>query len=49
MPMGGAGLIRFAQEQSMGLKIGPIATIVASVVLIVVVIFAHKGYLDILF
>jgi preprotein translocase subunit Sec61beta len=46
MPMGGAGLIRFYQDQSNGIKVGPIATIVLSVLLILVVIVAHNGWLQ---
>jgi len=43
MPSGGAGLIRFYQDQSNGIKISAITAIVFSVVLIVVVILAHVG------
>ena len=41
MPMGGAGLIRFYQDQSNGIKVGPIATIIMCFILIAVVILAH--------
>ncbi|MHA1731048.1 MAG: preprotein translocase subunit Sec61beta [Promethearchaeota archaeon] len=42
MPMGGAGLIRFFQDESTGIKVGPIATVLLSVLLIVVVILGHN-------
>ena len=48
MPQGGAGLIRFYQDQSNGIKVGPITTIVMSLLLIVVVIVAHQGWMDFL-
>jgi len=41
MPAGGAGLMRFFEDSSIGVKIGPIATIIMSAVLIVVIILAH--------
>ena len=46
MPSGGAGLIRFYQDQSNGIKISAITAIVFSVLLIVVVIVAHVGWLN---
>ncbi len=49
MPMGGAGLIRFFQDESTGLKVGPIATLLLSVFLIVMVILAHVGVFSIIF
>lgn len=41
MPAGGAGLMRFFEDSSIGVKVGPIATIIMSAVLIVVIILAH--------
>ncbi|MHA1681067.1 MAG: preprotein translocase subunit Sec61beta [Promethearchaeota archaeon] len=38
MPMGGAGLIRFYQDESSKVKIGPVATLLIAVALIVLVI-----------
>ena len=38
MPFAGAGLIRFFEEESSGIKVGPIATVVLSLILIIVVI-----------
>jgi preprotein translocase subunit Sec61beta len=46
MPMGGAGLIRFYQDASNGIKIGPITTLVLAVVLIVLVILMHNNVFD---
>lgn len=43
MPMGGAGLMRFFEDSSIGIKIGPISAILLSVALIVLVILAHVG------
>ncbi len=43
MPSGGAGLIRFYQDQSNGIKISAITALVFSVLLIVVVILGHVG------
>ena len=49
MPMGGAGLMRFFEDSSIGIKIGPISTILMSALLIGVVILAHLGILNWLF
>jgi len=49
MPAGGAGLMRFFEDSSIGIKIGPISTILMSALLIGIVILAHLGTLDWLF
>jgi len=49
MPMGGAGLMRFFQDSSVGIKIGPISTVILSVALILIVILAHIGVFNWLF
>jgi len=49
MPTGGAGLIRFFQDESTGIKVGPIATLLCSTALIIVVILAHVGAIAWLF
>ena len=49
MPQGGAGLIRFYQDQSNGIKVSPITVLVLSSLLIVIVLLAHQGLLDIIF
>ena len=41
MPAGGAGLMRFFEDSSIGVKIGPITTVILSAVLILIVILAH--------
>ena len=43
MPMGGAGLMRFFEDSSIGIKIGPVTTVIFSFSLILVVIFAKLG------
>ncbi|UCC21388.1 MAG: preprotein translocase subunit Sec61beta [Promethearchaeota archaeon] len=43
MPLGGAGLMRFFEDSSIGIKVGPISTIILSVSLIVIVLLAHLG------
>jgi preprotein translocase subunit Sec61beta len=43
MPMGGAGLIRFFQDESTGVKIGPGWTIALSIMIIVLSILADYG------
>ena len=49
MPMGGAGLMRFFEDSSIGIKVGPISTVILSVVLILMVILAHMHIFDWLF
>ncbi|MFX0046752.1 MAG: preprotein translocase subunit Sec61beta [Candidatus Hermodarchaeota archaeon] len=49
MPLGGAGLMRFFEDSSIGIKVGPISTVIISVVLILIVIFAHLGIFNWLF
>jgi len=40
MPLGGAGLMRFFEDSSIGIKVSPITTILFAVALITMVIFA---------
>ena len=47
--MGGAGLIRFFQDESTGVKVGPIVTIMLTVLLIVMTILGLTGVFNILF
>ncbi len=49
MPMGGAGLMRFFADSSVGIKIGPISAVILSLSLIVIVILAHIGIFNWLF
>ena len=49
IPMGGAGLMRFFEDSSIGIKVGPISTLILSVSLILIVILAHAHIFDWLF
>lgn len=49
MPMGGAGLMRFFSDSSVGIKVSPISTVLLSIALIVIVILAHVGIFNWLF
>ncbi len=49
MPMGGAGLMRFFADSSVGIKIGPISAVILSLSLILIVILAHIGIFNWLF
>jgi preprotein translocase subunit Sec61beta len=49
MPMGGAGLMRFFEDSSIGIKVGPISTMILAVSLIILVILAHVGIFEWLF
>lgn len=46
MPMGGAGLMRFFEDSSIGIKVGPISTVIITLALILIVIFAHLGIFE---
>ena len=46
MPMGGAGLMRFFEDSSIGIKVGPISTVLLSVTLILLVILSHLHVFD---
>ena len=41
MPAAGAGLIRFFQDESEGIKVGPIAVLITTVLIITFVLIAH--------
>ena len=45
-PASGAGLIRFYQDQSNGIKVSPITTLVLTGILVVFVILAKVGAFD---
>ncbi|MFX1410175.1 MAG: preprotein translocase subunit Sec61beta [Promethearchaeota archaeon] len=49
MPMAGAGLMRFFEDSSIGIKVGPISTIILSISLILIVVLAHAHIFDWLF
>ncbi|TFF86536.1 MAG: preprotein translocase subunit Sec61beta [Promethearchaeota archaeon] len=41
MPFAGAGLIRFFQDESSGIKVGPVTTLIISLILLIGVGVAH--------
>ena len=49
MPLGGAGLMRFFEDSSIGIKISPITTVIFAVALITMVMFAWLGIFEWLF
>jgi len=49
MPMAGAGLMRFFADSSVGIKVGPISTVLLSIALILIVLLAHVGVFNWLF
>ena len=49
MPLGGAGLMRFFEDSSIGIKVSPITTIVFAVALIAMVMLAHLRIFEWLF
>jgi preprotein translocase subunit Sec61beta len=49
MPSGGAGLMRFFEDTSIGIKVSPGLAVGFSVILIVVVVIAHLGLFQIIF
>ena len=44
MPSGGAGLIRFFEDETPGIKVGPTLVIIFSAILVVVTVLAHVLY-----
>ncbi|MHA1467299.1 MAG: preprotein translocase subunit Sec61beta [Promethearchaeota archaeon] len=49
MPLGGAGLMRFFEDSSIGIKVSPITTVILALALILIVIFAWLGIFNWLF
>ncbi|MHA1231313.1 MAG: preprotein translocase subunit Sec61beta [Candidatus Helarchaeota archaeon] len=41
MPFAGAGLIRFFQDESTGIKVGPVTTLIIALILLIGVGVAH--------
>lgn len=41
MPSGGAGLIRFFEDETPGIKVGPTMVIVFTALLVIAVVLAH--------
>jgi preprotein translocase subunit Sec61beta len=44
MPSGGAGLIRFFEDETPGIKIGPTVVLIISAILVVAAVIAHIFY-----
>ena len=49
MPLGGAGLMRFFEDSSIGIKVGPVTTVIFALALILIVVFAWLGVFNWLF
>ena len=49
MPLGGAGLMRFFEDSSIGIKVSPITTVIIALALILIVNFAWLGIFSWLF
>jgi len=49
MPLGGAGLMRFFEDSSIGIKVSPITTVIIAVSLILIVNLAWLGIFSWLF
>ena len=45
MPSGGAGLIRFFEDETPGIKVGPTTVVILASILVVGVIIAHVWWL----
>ena len=41
MPSGGAGLIRFFEDETPGIKVGPTMVVILSAILIIAAVIAH--------
>ncbi len=41
MPSGGAGLIRFFEDETPGIKVGPTMVVILSAMLIIITVVAH--------
>jgi len=49
MPSSGAGLIRFFEDSSIGVKISPVAAVIFAAALILIVLLAHFGIFGFIF
>ena len=45
MPSGGAGLIRFFEDETPGIKVGPTMVVILSAIMIVATVIAHLSAL----
>ncbi len=43
MPSGGAGLIRFFEDETPGIKVGPTLVVIFASMLVVSIVIAHVG------
>ncbi len=43
MPSGGAGLIRFFEDETPGIKVGPTLVVIFASMLVVTIVIAHVG------
>lgn len=43
MPSGGAGLIRFFEDETPGIKVGPTLVVIFASMLVVFIVIAHVG------
>lgn len=41
MPSGGAGLIRFFEDETPGIKVGPTLVVILAAILVIVTVIAH--------
>jgi len=48
LPSGGAGLIRFFQDESEGIKMGPVTITLLTITLILIVIIAWARYMGLI-
>ncbi|MHA1254181.1 MAG: SEC61-beta family protein [Promethearchaeota archaeon] len=49
MPLGGAGLMRFFEDSSIGIKVGPLSAVLMAALLIGLVVLAHLDIFNWLF
>jgi protein transport protein SEC61 subunit beta len=43
MPSGGAGLIRFFEDETPGIKVGPTLVVVMAAILVIITVVSHIG------
>jgi preprotein translocase subunit Sec61beta len=45
MPSGGAGLIRFFEDETPGIKVGPTTVVILASILVIATVISHVWYL----
>ncbi len=45
MPSGGAGLIRFFEDETPGLKVSPMVVVLFAAILLIATVVAHLGWI----